>query len=442
MTPLATVFLLIAGLAVLVLPRRWAPLPLLVGSIYMPGGEEIQIGPFHFPVIRILILIGFVRILFRRERVAGRLVAIDALMLAWAAWAIASSAFHGHPRETLVFRLGLVYNALGIYTLIRTFCWSVDDIVNLIKITCFVLVPIALEMVNEQLTGRNFFSLFGGVSEDVSNRNDRFRAQGPFAHSILAGTMGAVCFPLAIGIWHKHRTAAKTGVAACLAIVYSSASSGPLMSLIFSIGALLMWRYRHMMSLVRKGAVIAYILLDLVMKSPAYFLIARIDLAGGSTGWHRAELIHSSIKHLNEWWFAGTDFTRHWMPTGVSWNPDHTDITNHYIQMGVWGGLPMMILFFSILWKAFSSVGGLLNYRSLDPIVDRFMIWALGASLFAHAASFISVSYFDQSFVFLYLDLGIIGSLYANLSQLSSSVMSFPGENCAIHRAADAEYVG
>ena len=39
------------------------------------------------------------------------------------------------------------------------------------------------------------------------------------------------------------------------------------------------------------------------------------------------------------------------------------------------------------------------------------MVWALGASLFANAATMISVSYFDQSFVFLYLKLAAIGSL-------------------------------
>jgi ABC-type Mn2+/Zn2+ transport system permease subunit len=39
------------------------------------------------------------------------------------------------------------------------------------------------------------------------------------------------------------------------------------------------------------------------------------------------------------------------------------------------------------------------------------MLWAMGAALFAHAVTFISVSYFDQNFVNWYLLLAIIGTL-------------------------------
>jgi hypothetical protein len=39
--------------------------------------------------------------------------------------------------------------------------------------------------------------------------------------------------------------------------------------------------------------------------------------------------------------------------------------------------------------------------ENLGPGLE-FLPWALGASLFAHAATALAVSYFDQSFVFLY----------------------------------------
>ena len=47
-------------------------------------------------------------------------------------------------------------------------------------------------------------------------------------------------------------------------------------------------------------------------------------------------------------------------------------------------------------------------------------MWALGASLFSHAATFLSVSYFDQPVVFLYLTLAGIcsGSAQARASSL------------------------
>ena len=62
------------------------------------------------------------------------------------------------------------------------------------------------------------------------------------------------------------------------------------------------------MRTLRWAMVRVYVLLDLVMNRPAYFLIADIDLMGGSTSWYRAELIHSTIAHIDEWWLIGTDY--------------------------------------------------------------------------------------------------------------------------------------
>ena len=238
MTGLAILFLLVNAIALLALPRRWAPLPLLVGACYMTLGQGVVIGPFHFPVMRLLLLVGIIRVLVRKERLLGGLNSLDWIMLAWAAWALFSTLFV----QDLIGQLGIVYNTLGIYFLIRAFCQNMDDIVHLLKIMALVLAPVALEMINELLTGHNLFAAFGGVPESVVVRGERLRAQGPFLHAILAGTVGAACLPLMIGIWRTHPRYAKVGLAACLVMVVTSASSGPLMSVIAGIFALVLWR--------------------------------------------------------------------------------------------------------------------------------------------------------------------------------------------------------
>ena len=311
----------------------------------------------------------------------------------------------------MIFRLGLVYDNLGIYFLTRVFCQSTEDIFQFAKITAFVLVPVALEMVNEKVTLRNFFSLFGGVPEVVMIRDGKLRAQGPFLHPILAGTVGAVSVPLIAGLWKENKLVAKIGLMTCLAMIYASNSSGPIMSVAAGFFALVLWRWQHLTRQMRIAAVLGYILLDLIMVDPAYYILARIDLTGSSTGWHRAALIESSIKHLSEWWLAGTDYTRHWMPTGVSWSVEHTDITNYYIKMGVLGGLPLMFLLFLAIARAFQRIGQALRFREHLLPKENFIIWCLGASLFAHATTCVSVSYFDQSFLFLYTGLAMAGSL-------------------------------
>lgn len=379
----------------------------------MTLGQVIQVGPFHFSIIRLFMVSGLTRVIIRGERMACGMNGMDWLMLFWSAWALVSSFFHNDPTSALVFRLGLIFNASGIYFLLRIFCQSIEDIKTLVLITAVLLMPVAVEMLFEKATAHNVFSVFGGVSELSEIREGSIRAQGPFSHPILAGTVGAVSLPLIVGLWQEHRKLAFIGIIACLSIIFASTSSGPIMTAIAGIVGLFMWHYRQQMRLVRWAAVLGYIALDIVMKAPAYYLIARIDLVGGSTGWHRSALIESSLKHLNEWWLAGTDYTIHWMPTGVAWNSDHTDITNHYLHLGVVGGLPFMLLFIATLAKGFSYVGQTLKQSSDLPAESQFMLWALGAGLFAHAVTCISVSYFDQSILFIYLTLAAIGSAYS-----------------------------
>jgi hypothetical protein len=155
------------------------------------------------------------------------------------------------------------------------------------------------------------------------------------------------------------------------------------------------------------------ILLALFMKAPVWFLIARIDFAGGSTGFFRAALISSTIDHFREWWLVGTNYTRHWMPTGVSWSPDHTDITNYYISMGVIGGMPTLISFVLIIIVSFRELSKSLRLFLQKSFKENIIVWTLGATLFAHIFTFLSIAYFDQLVVFWYLHLAMIGSLYS-----------------------------
>ncbi|MGA4578904.1 O-antigen ligase family protein [Limisphaera sp. VF-2] len=417
MTPLAFTFLLLATLAIWVLPRHLAAVPLLAGACYMTLGQGIEVAGLNFPIIRLLLLAGVLRVLVRGERPAGGFIGMDKLFLAWAAWAILASAFHENPGATLQFHLGMVYNALCIYFLIRCFCQNEEEIYGLIRMTAWVLVPVAAEMVYEQLTWHNLFSVFGAVPEEPAIRNGRIRSQGPFAHAILAGTVGAVCIPLMIGLWRRYPVSAKVGLAACGVMVLASASSGPLMSVIFSLFALVLWRWRHWTRQMRIAAVVGYVLLELVMKAPAYYLIARIDLTGGSSSYHRSALIDAAIRHLKEWWWAGTDYTRHWLPYGVPWSEDHVDITNHYLGQGVKGGLLLMSLFIALIWCGFRYAGAAMQaWRQVDR-EREFFVWAVGAALFAHAASCVSVAYFDQSILFLYLTLGLLATLRVSLAE-------------------------
>lgn len=409
MNAIGLIFTLTVSVLLVACPRRLAAIPLLIGAAYMTRGQVLEIGPAHFDVIRILVTVGFFRVITKGESIAGGMNNLDRMMIVWALWLVGSSAFH--TSDAWVFRAGMVWTDLGCYFLFRIFIQSAEELKSIFKAICVLLVPIATLMLLEKLTGKNFFAGLGGVNEFAAIRDGHYRAQGPFAHAILAGTVGAGCFPMALYFWKSHRMFALLGAFGAGGMVVAATSSGPIMMTLFTIFGLMLWKFQKYLRIIRWLSLIAVIALDMVMKDPVYYLMARIDLGGGSKGWHRARLIETSIEHIEEWWLAGTDYTRHWMPTGIHANALHTDITNHLLGMGVTGGLPLLVLWILVLTVAFAEIGKALKLNETTPIEHRFLIWTLGAILFGHLTNYFSISYFDQSIVFFYLVLASIGAI-------------------------------
>ncbi len=323
----------------------------------MTRGQSIDIGTASFTVVRVLIVVGALRFAMRGERIRGGFTLLDSLIICFGIWLIASVAFHARPEAPLMERMRDVYDAWGMYFLFRVICQTREDMQQIAWIIAVMLVPIAGAMIVEKMTGQNLFAQFGDVPVFSVVRNGVVRAQGPFAHAILAGSIGGVCLPLMFAIWYQHRLIAWVGILACLGIILASGSSGPILAAASGIGVLAMWPIRDRMRTVRWLAVGCYLALEVLMNRPAYFIISDIDLMGGGTSWHRAELIHQAFDHLDEWWLTGTDYTRHWMASGVPSSPNSIDITNHYLAMGVVGGLLLMFLFIAMICAAFWQIG-------------------------------------------------------------------------------------
>jgi len=151
------------------------------------------------------------------------------------------------------------------------------------------------------------------------------------------------------------------------------------------------------------------------MKAPIWFILARLDIHAGSTGWHRAQLIDTAIGHFNEWWLFGTHYTVHWMPYALSSNPDMIDITNQYLKFGVQGGIISMALFILVIIRSFKGIGEALDAIPPKHGKEKFFVWCLGVTLFGYVIQFFSISYFDQSVIFIYMLLAII----SNMTELS-----------------------
>ena len=184
-------------------------------------------------------------------------------------------------------------------------------------------------------------------------RENRFRAQGPFSHSILAGTFGAISMPMFVALWwkgRKYRMMAVMGVVSATVITVACNSSTPALGYAAGLVALCLWPARRWMRAVRWGIAITLVSLHLVMKAPVWHLISRIDITGSSSSWHRYMLVDQCIRHFGDWWLLGVKDTS-------AWGYDMWDTANQYVSTCDNSGLLPFLLLVAILIYGFKYLG-------------------------------------------------------------------------------------
>jgi len=435
--PLAIGILIVLVCLTLLLPRRLAFCPILIMIGLMPMGQQIVVAGLHFHLFRILLLSGLLRVIVRRELVQLKLAGMDKMFIWWVIVTIVFGTLSKPSMDLFVNRSGDAYNAIGCYFFARCVIVNFEDVLLSVRTLAFISIPIAVLMLVEKTTTHNLLSIFGGVSEITAIRDGHLRCQGAFRHPILAGVFGATQFPLFFALWRcrpKQRLLALTAIISSLIIVISASSSGALMALFAGLGGLALWCWRKYMRLIRWGVLGMILLLALAMKAPVWYLLAKLGDVVGGGGWHRAFLIDQAVAYFDEWWLFGTTYTAHWGPGGevIAADPNMMDITNHFVMEGVKGGVLKLGLFFALIISSFRGIGRRLRAEAPNS-PDKFFVWALGVSLFAHCLSFISANYFDQTILIWYwLQASIC--CFANESLLSTE----PNVTC--RSTVDAKY--
>jgi len=408
-TPLGLAIFIAASLLILVLPRKYAVVPFLLAGILLPLSQDLVIGGLHFMLLRLLILMGWVRvlgaaILSGQNPLPNPMNKIDKVFLLWAVMNALTYVILWGAMGALIVKLGFLYTALGSYFLLRYLIRDREDVIRAIKILAILCVVIAPLMVAEHVTDRNRFAILGAhLLSEI--RNGRVRAQGPFGHPIIAGTFAAMLLPLFAGLWWQgkgYRLVAALGVAASTAMVISSSSSTPVMTYLVGLLALCLWSWRDKMRFLRRGLVASLLLLQCCMKVPIWFLIAKVSALTGGTGWHRSELIDQFVRHFGEWWLVGTT-------QNAFWGLDMWDSINGYVNAGTEGGLITFVLFISLLVYGYKRIGGGRKLAADNPKHER-LIWAIGCCLFANTVALFGITYFDQSVVGWYAVLVMISA--------------------------------
>jgi hypothetical protein len=345
------------------------------------------------------------------------------MVFCWLVCSFFAYSFREQTSEALVNRLGFIYNGFGLYFLFRTIIQNDHDIERVIKILVILSIPFSIALLVERITGHNLFSVFGGVPEYSWIRDGKIRAQGPFAHAILAGTFGASLAPLFLCLLFKEnaeKVYGLTGFSTATIIVWCAASSVSFFSYASGLAGMAMWRARSRIRLIQWSVVIILTLLHMIMKAPVWYLLSRAGEIMGGTGWHRAYLIDQAIAYFDEWWLVGTGYTAHWFPYALPSYPNQTDITNQFILQGVNGGIMTMILFVAILVSCFKRVGAAVKGADETSLGNTMNYWSLGTCLLVMVVSFMGVTYFDQMMVVWYLLIAMIAQINIDRKQIAS----------------------
>jgi hypothetical protein len=387
-------FALCMCLLVLLLSRRNAPIPIILAACYMTVGQQIIVGDLHFTVLRVLVLAAYLRVILRREARRFTWCKLDTLVLCWGLSGIVFYTLWWQTPAALINRLGVGLDRVGMYFVFRFLLRDLEDTRRVCGWFAIALLPLALCIGLEKASGQNLFYALGGVPKFAVIRENIVRCQGPFRHPILAGTFGAIWLPLCIGLaWDRKgsRFRAALGIISSTVITVLSGSSGPLVTYFSAVLALAMLPIRKYMRSVR-WAVVAFVLaLQIAMQEPVWFIFAHVNVVSGSTGWHRSHLIDQTIRHFSEWWLAGTD-----LANVGKWGVWYADVTNQYLLEGLTGGMLTLAFFIGVIVVTFSNLGRAIRFA---PANSRRFLWAIGATVFAHVMTFLSVAYFDQNSV-------------------------------------------
>ena len=398
--PLVLAALLVAIPAILFVRRKHLIEPVLLLAFLVPLVQQVVLGGLHIMVLRIIIVAGLVRMLISSP---PKWNSLDRLFILWAVCRV--SAFLLLFRQTAAFtnQLGFVWDSVGGFLLLRFLIQDDDDIRRAVRALASASVVLACGMLMEHFRNVNLFGYLGGISTLPSVREGSIRAQGPFEHSLLAGTFGATLPPLFIWLWtvRRSRLFAVCGLASSIVITAMSASSTPILTYGAAVLAVLLWPIRKHMRTLRLAAVLGVGALALVMKAPVWFLLARVDLVGGSSGYHRAMLIDQFIKHFSDWWLIGTN-------DNANWGWDLWDTCNQYVTEGEAGGLAALICFVALLRISFLRLRRARRAEEgRNPQRERYF-WCLTATLVAHAVAFTGIVYFDQTRMLWYLMLAVV----------------------------------
>lgn len=409
--PLGLAILGVTLCCLLVLKRQHILVPVLLMLCFVAPAQRILFAGIDLSFLRIAAIVLVLVSLARGWIGTVRWNWLDAAVVAFALLTVPAALLRGSS-GALGGVLGKAGDLAASYVAARAIIRDRATWVVLIRTLFLISIPVSIFFVVEKTTGRNMFSIFGGVPEVTAIRDGKLRAQGAFAHPILAGSWWAICVPLFLSARYFdpspifRRAIPILGTSCAVLLLVMTASSTPLGALLVGGMAWFAYAYRRTVWDMRWGILAVAFVLHMLAESGLHGLfLARLSFVSGSTGYHRYLLIDAAINRVPEWFLFGVNSTWHW---GIGLD----DVCCQYVAACVSGGITVFILLMIIVVNSI-TIPWRYAMQASDE-VSRRLAWGVMAAMATNAAAFIAVTYFGQ-IVFL---LALLTAVSLNMREI------------------------
>lgn len=409
--PAVLVVMLVAMALFFLLPRRYVIAPFLISIVLIPQGQQLYVAGVHLFVNRLLVLGVFIRAMISKEpnqrsAYAGGWTSIDTAAVCYMVIVAIATTMQYMTVPAIVNQVGYLWDYVLGYLALRMLVRDERDAILAIQCCAGLTAVFAITMTIEQRQTMNVFGVLGGILAKPEVREGKTRSQGAFQHALTAGTFAATAIPLFFLMWKRRvtRWLSAVGIICATVMAIDTQTSTSLMTEAAGLAAVFLWPLRKKMKTVRIALVGGLVALAMVMKAPIWFVIAHIDLTGSSSSYHRAELIDQCVNHFSNWWLMGTT-------TAATWGWDMWDAQNMYVSVAEGGGLAALVFYILVISRSFGRLGN--ARKRAQSRQQEWILWFLGAALFAHLVAFFGVNYFDQARICWFLLISMICAITA-----------------------------
>jgi hypothetical protein len=414
-----------AGALVFFLPPVYGLIVYVAALVWYPSYLTVTVGTVDFTAHRIIILAIFSK-LFLLTSLPGRFkfVWLDRLVIIYFIAQIVSNSFVDSMIKLLENRAGLAFDTVLPYFAVRMIIKNKKQYLTMLKGILIVVAPLAIVGFYQCLTGYNpagFLIEYHGWSDLRSEgyvaltRKGFFRANVTFNISILFGLVFAMFGPVCAGLLGIEKRYRKLYWVALFLMgigVFSSMSSGPMLAALLAIVFISCYRYRRYWKVITAVVVLMCGSVEIISNRHFYDVLGSYTIVPG-TAWYRSRLIEVAL-------FEG-GMSGHWL-TGFGYDVDpgwcrnidgrsRTDVVNHYLLVLCRFGLVGFLPFLAMNIVAIKQLVG--TYKASVLRSDKWLIWCLGAGLFALAGAFMTICVFGPPNSVYYLMIGFVGVMPA-----------------------------